>query len=203
MALFLIPGINEVRLILLPKLWNVSSLRLNHNFSLVAGPLAPIVTINDVPPTVLAQIAALATAGKLGDYLAEHGYNFGPSLAALGIDVGGRGDDAGVALATGGTSTSSSRAHAPSSTNLGAQASSASSSHQAEMNDVFDSLSMNPGPGAGVATAGNSNDPYNTTVFVGGLSALISEDTLRSFFSPFGEIHYVRVSSDFVALHSS
>ncbi|KIK94066.1 hypothetical protein PAXRUDRAFT_12279 [Paxillus rubicundulus Ve08.2h10] len=37
-----------------------------------------------------------------------------------------------------------------------------------------------------------STDPYNTTVFVGGLSPLISEETLRTFFSPFGEIHYVR-----------
>jgi hypothetical protein len=37
-----------------------------------------------------------------------------------------------------------------------------------------------------------STDPYNTTVFVGGLSPLIGEDTLRSFFAPFGEIHYVR-----------
>lgn len=38
-----------------------------------------------------------------------------------------------------------------------------------------------------------SSDPYNTTVFVGGLSPLISEDTLRTFFAPFGEIHYVGV----------
>ncbi|KAH7102489.1 hypothetical protein BKA62DRAFT_829321 [Auriculariales sp. MPI-PUGE-AT-0066] len=38
-----------------------------------------------------------------------------------------------------------------------------------------------------------SQDPYNTTVFVGGLSPLISEETLRSFFEPFGAIHYVRV----------
>jgi hypothetical protein len=37
----------------------------------------------------------------------------------------------------------------------------------------------------------SSSDPYNTTVFVGGLSPLISEDTLRTFFVPFGEIHYV------------
>lgn len=37
-----------------------------------------------------------------------------------------------------------------------------------------------------------STDPYNTTVFVGGLSPLISEETLRTFFAPFGEIHYVR-----------
>ena len=40
-----------------------------------------------------------------------------------------------------------------------------------------------------------SSDPYNTTVFVGGLSPLISEDTLRTFFAPFGEIHYVRSAS--------
>ena len=38
-----------------------------------------------------------------------------------------------------------------------------------------------------------STDPYNTTVFVGGLSPLISEDTLRTFFAPFGDIHYVGV----------
>ncbi|KAF9238785.1 hypothetical protein BU15DRAFT_88232 [Melanogaster broomeanus] len=38
-----------------------------------------------------------------------------------------------------------------------------------------------------------STDPYNTTVFVGGLSPLISEETLRTFFAPFGEIHYVKV----------
>ena len=40
-----------------------------------------------------------------------------------------------------------------------------------------------------------SSDPYNTTVFVGGLSPLISEDTLRTFFAPFGEIHYVGIPS--------
>ncbi|KAF8180161.1 RNA-binding protein Csx1 [Pholiota molesta] len=38
-----------------------------------------------------------------------------------------------------------------------------------------------------------STDPYNTTVFVGGLSPLISEETLRTFFVPFGDIHYVKV----------
>lgn len=38
-----------------------------------------------------------------------------------------------------------------------------------------------------------STDPYNTTVFVGGLSPLISEETLRTFFAPFGDIHYVRL----------
>jgi RNA recognition motif-containing protein len=44
------------------------------------------------------------------------------------------------------------------------------------------------GGGGGV----NSTDPNNTTVFVGGLSSLISEDTLKTFFTPFGEITYVR-----------
>ncbi|KAG8690112.1 RRM protein [Ceratobasidium sp. 423] len=39
----------------------------------------------------------------------------------------------------------------------------------------------------------NSADPYNTTVFVGGLSGLIAEETLRGFFAPFGEIHYVKI----------
>ncbi|KAF8638608.1 hypothetical protein AX17_002149 [Amanita inopinata Kibby_2008] len=38
-----------------------------------------------------------------------------------------------------------------------------------------------------------STDPYNTTVFVGGLSPLISEETLKTFFAPFGDIHYVKV----------
>lgn len=36
-------------------------------------------------------------------------------------------------------------------------------------------------------------DPKNTTVFVGGLSSLISEDTLKTFFAPFGAIAYVKI----------
>lgn len=39
----------------------------------------------------------------------------------------------------------------------------------------------------------SANDPSNTTVFVGGLSSLISEDTLKTFFVPFGEIKYVKI----------
>ncbi|KAJ6503660.1 hypothetical protein C8R45DRAFT_1185435 [Mycena sanguinolenta] len=38
-----------------------------------------------------------------------------------------------------------------------------------------------------------STDPYNTTVFVGGLSSLVGEDTLRTFFVSFGEKHYVKM----------
>jgi len=41
----------------------------------------------------------------------------------------------------------------------------------------------------------SSTDTYNTTVFVGGLSPLISEETLRTFFAPFSNIHYVRGGS--------
>ncbi|KAJ1032749.1 hypothetical protein NDA16_000770 [Ustilago loliicola] len=44
---------------------------------------------------------------------------------------------------------------------------------------------------------GNPNDsaadPNNTTVFVGGLSSLISEQTLRRYFEHFGEITYVKI----------
>ncbi|KAI8814760.1 hypothetical protein BJ742DRAFT_653864, partial [Cladochytrium replicatum] len=36
-------------------------------------------------------------------------------------------------------------------------------------------------------------DPNNTTVFVGGLSATVFEDELRSYFAPFGEITYVKI----------
>lgn len=36
-------------------------------------------------------------------------------------------------------------------------------------------------------------DPNNTTIFVGGLSSLISEETLKTFFVPFGEITYVKI----------
>lgn len=38
-------------------------------------------------------------------------------------------------------------------------------------------------------------DPNNTTVFVGGLSSLISEATLRRYFEHFGEITYVKIPS--------
>ena len=57
--------------------------------------------------------------------------------------------------------------------------------HQAQARAILSNLI---GPNGEQLT---STDPYNTTVFVGGLSPLIAEDTLRSFFVPFGEIHYV------------
>lgn len=56
--------------------------------------------------------------------------------------------------------------------------------------------SHNPGSNGGsghVTPLSPSSDPTNTTVFVGGLPACISEDTLRSFFQHFGEITYVKV----------
>lgn len=36
------------------------------------------------------------------------------------------------------------------------------------------------------------SDPSSTTVFVDGLPPLVSEDTLRILFAPFGDTHYVR-----------
>ncbi|MBW0474087.1 hypothetical protein O181_013802 [Austropuccinia psidii MF-1] len=48
---------------------------------------------------------------------------------------------------------------------------------------------------AQIASVANqaSNDPSNTTVFVGGLPACISEATLKTFFQNFGEITYVKI----------
>lgn len=59
--------------------------------------------------------------------------------------------------------------------------------HQAQARAILGNLI---GPNGEQLT---SADPYNTTVFVGGLSPLISEETLRTFFVPFGDIHYVKV----------
>ncbi|KAF9365217.1 hypothetical protein BGX34_010861 [Mortierella sp. NVP85] len=42
-------------------------------------------------------------------------------------------------------------------------------------------------------SANQFNDPNNTTVFVGGLSGVSSEDELRSCFAMFGEITYVKI----------
>lgn len=36
-------------------------------------------------------------------------------------------------------------------------------------------------------------NPNNTTVFVGGLSSPVSEEELRHYFSPFGEVSYVKI----------
>ncbi|KAK7034214.1 hypothetical protein R3P38DRAFT_2519104, partial [Favolaschia claudopus] len=38
-----------------------------------------------------------------------------------------------------------------------------------------------------------STDPYNTTVFVRGVSPLVGEETLRALFMAFRQIHYVKV----------
>ncbi|KAL6630845.1 RNA-binding domain-containing protein [Neocallimastix sp. 'constans'] len=40
------------------------------------------------------------------------------------------------------------------------------------------------------------NDPNNTTVFVGNLSPSTTEDELRAYFQPFGEIIYVKISTN-------
>ncbi|KAI3475618.1 hypothetical protein L1887_62960 [Cichorium endivia] len=50
------------------------------------------------------------------------------------------------------------------------------------------------GGGGGGGNPGDSAaDPNNTTVFVGGLSSLVSESTLRRYFEHFGEITYVKI----------
>ena len=72
-------------------------------------------------------------------------------------------------------------------------------------------LGHGPGPGPGTGPFGHgmgmgaggpsqpgtplspSQDPHNTTVFVGGLPACINEDTLKSFFQHFGDITYVKI----------
>ncbi|CCF58130.1 hypothetical protein KAFR_0D04830 [Kazachstania africana CBS 2517] len=42
-------------------------------------------------------------------------------------------------------------------------------------------------------TLNHFTDPNNTTVFVGGLSSLVTEDELREYFKPFGTIVYVKI----------
>lgn len=48
-----------------------------------------------------------------------------------------------------------------------------------------------------------SLDPYNTTVFVGGLSELVSEERLSE---PFGDMHYVSIKQlcfgGLIAIHA-
>ncbi|KAI8880922.1 RNA-binding domain-containing protein [Backusella circina FSU 941] len=38
-----------------------------------------------------------------------------------------------------------------------------------------------------------TSDPTNTTVFIGGLSSIASEDEIMKYFEPFGEINYVKI----------
>lgn len=52
-----------------------------------------------------------------------------------------------------------------------------------------DSMYDHQQPQQGMSSGGSES---TSTVFVGGLSSLISEETLKTFFAPFGEITYVR-----------
>ena len=52
------------------------------------------------------------------------------------------------------------------------------------------------GGGGGERAPHPSNDPNNTTVFVGGLPACIGEDTLKSFFHHFGDITYCKIPTN-------
>ena len=55
------------------------------------------------------------------------------------------------------------------------------------------------GGGGGGAVLANSiphpadTDPTNTTLFIGGLSAGVSEDQLRALFGQYGDIVYVKI----------
>ncbi|GME81212.1 unnamed protein product [Ambrosiozyma monospora] len=51
----------------------------------------------------------------------------------------------------------------------------------------------NPPVGAAAAVTQAFNDPNNTTVFVGGLSSVVTEDTLMTLFEQFGQIIHVKV----------
>lgn len=55
------------------------------------------------------------------------------------------------------------------------------------------SAAVNANPLLSPSSGAGGSDANNTTVFVGGLSSLISEDTLKTFFMPFGEIKYVKI----------
>lgn len=140
----------------------------------------PVITINDVPPAVIAQIASLVQSGKLADYLLEQGYSF-PGQALPSSPNHGSGSSVDVSQQLGARSASPNESYNVAA--AGRTHSIAETSLDDSARELLSSLTPN--------TAGNSGDPYNTTVFVGGLSALISEDTLRSFFVPFGDIHYV------------
>jgi hypothetical protein len=50
-----------------------------------------------------------------------------------------------------------------------------------------------PSPPGAAAPPDGTSDPTNTTVFVGGLDAAVSEDELRSVFERFGELVYVKI----------
>lgn len=152
-----------------------------------SGTRLPSITINDIPPDLIALIATLAQAGKLSEYLSEQGYEFPvralPSTSTAGEQPKGAKQPSPIPAAA---SQQTSHSHGLSSVSelgLSRPRSVVDPNLDETARELLSALTPN--------TAGNSGDPYNTTVFVGGLSALIAEDTLRSFFAPFGEIHYV------------
>lgn len=146
-----------------------------------------MITINDIPPALIAQIASLVQKGKLADYLFEQGYSFPGQALPSGLTHSGGAEMSGTGSSVDALQQQAARSATPSESYDAINAGRARSVAEASLEDTARELLSSFTPN----TAGNSGDPYNTTVFVGGLSALISEDTLRSFFSPFGEIHYV------------
>ncbi|KAF9516778.1 hypothetical protein BS47DRAFT_1390368 [Hydnum rufescens UP504] len=174
-------------------------------------------TINDVPPNLIAEIATLAKTGQLDNIVAAYSSSTGPvqadkldltsqrtttsqipmSYSTIRTSDGQLQTPSGALLthAGGGSGPSSSGrssnapSPAPNITGVGVFPSQHNSQQQSAKATEFDAFAADSTAGS----VGNSTDQYNTTVFVGGLSGLVPEDTLRSFFSPFGDIHYVKI----------
>jgi hypothetical protein len=153
-------------------------------------------TIQDIPPSLIVQVATLARNGTLVEYLLQQGCtDAAEALSRISFKMSSSGTekikarDMNPAL----QQMLSQPRSTPSNDGAGAEADVRPSMLPDEAKleegarDLLPSLAEN--------IAGSSGDPYNTTVFVGGLSSLIPEDTLRSFFAPFGDIHYVCVKT--------
>lgn len=149
------------------------------------------VTIQDVPPWLIVQIANLARNGTLLEYLLQHGCSDAAEALSRSSSSGVEKDkakDRNPPLQQSLSQTRSTPSNDGAGAGAGVRPSTLDDSKLDEgARDLLSVLTEN--------IAGSSGDPYNTTVFVGGLSSLIPEDTLRSFFAPFGDIHYVRVKT--------
>lgn len=154
------------------------------------------ITIQDIPPPLIVQVATLAQNGTLVEYLLQQGCTeAAEALSRISLKMSTSGTEKLKARDTNPAlqQTLSQPRLTPSSDGAGTGENVRPSIPLDDLKldenarDLLSSLTEN--------IAGSSGDPYNTTVFVGGLSSLIPEDTLRSFFAPFGDIHYVCVNA--------
>jgi len=156
---------------------------------------ARALTIQDIPPSLVVQIAALARNGTLLEYLLQNDCTDAAealSRSSLALSnpsiekTKAREKNPAPPQGLQARSTPSNDG-AGTATNVRPSVPLDESKLDEGTRDLLSSLTEN--------MAGSSSDPYNTTVFVGGLSSLIPEDTLRSYFAPFGDIHYVGVKT--------